>query len=299
EEAARAAADQFAEAFLDDAAGLFNRVCEHARRLATDPLDQGAAGELFRAVHTIKGNAMALGFDGISAFSHALEDFLVDLREGRVSKGTPVAKLLVNCAATLKAVRDAYRAGPDAVDLPAIDDKVAELRALTSVPHGGVGAASGPAPAVAPAQPSRPRPAMAAARPGVKSLAAVSGSEQFYLSVRVAGREVLIPCAAVAEVLRAPNVMAVPGGRKGWLGVIRARGTLVPLIDPSSLVAADFDEGRVAPKWAVVLTGASGIFSMPVDDLGDVIELPYGMQASRAGAPGTVLDIPGMLKKIG
>ncbi|MDR5674423.1 chemotaxis protein CheA [Halalkaliarchaeum sp. AArc-GB] len=48
--------------------------------LEADPGDSGAIDDVFRVAHTLKGNAAAMGYDGVSELAHTLEDLLDDVR---------------------------------------------------------------------------------------------------------------------------------------------------------------------------------------------------------------------------
>jgi two-component system chemotaxis sensor kinase CheA len=49
--------------------------------LEAHPEDDEALATLFRAVHTLKGNAAALGFTSLAEFAHGMEDVLDPLRK--------------------------------------------------------------------------------------------------------------------------------------------------------------------------------------------------------------------------
>src|ERR1700760_4827203 len=53
--------------------------------LETRPDDTGLLGEIFRAVHTIKGTTGFLGFDRLEKLAHAGEHLLGSLRDGRLT----------------------------------------------------------------------------------------------------------------------------------------------------------------------------------------------------------------------
>ena len=50
--------------------------------LEADPEDAEAMDDVFRVAHTLKGNAAAMGYEGVSDFGHALEDLLDAVRQG-------------------------------------------------------------------------------------------------------------------------------------------------------------------------------------------------------------------------
>ena len=50
--------------------------------------------EIFRIIHTLKGNAMALGLQGISEISHVLEDIFGSVKQKKVKLSKDLVALL-------------------------------------------------------------------------------------------------------------------------------------------------------------------------------------------------------------
>lgn len=75
---------EFKEIFLAEA----NENLEELNRLFTElekaPEDSRVIQEIFRIMHTLKGNALGLGFDDIADMSHLLEDIFAELRSGNL-----------------------------------------------------------------------------------------------------------------------------------------------------------------------------------------------------------------------
>jgi len=61
-------------------------------RLESAPDDVETLQAVFRAAHTIKGNAGGLGFPALARFAHALEDVLDRIRSGSLALSTSIAK---------------------------------------------------------------------------------------------------------------------------------------------------------------------------------------------------------------
>ena len=57
---------------------------------------------LFRAAHTLKGNAASLGFTGIAEMTHELENVLDCLRSGSLAVSKPVIDLLLESVDALR-----------------------------------------------------------------------------------------------------------------------------------------------------------------------------------------------------
>lgn len=241
--------DEYRQVFLRDDAGLFAAALEQSRSLSVDPPNRLAQQELFRTVHTIKGNAMALGFERIASAAHGLEDALSDILSG-------------------KTVLDAARSRT-------IVESVGSLLSIVEECQRVVATTTAVMPSAAP-------------------------SAVLCLSARSDGRDFLIPCSAITELVKSPHVMLLPGGREGWLGVIRVSMDLVPLLDPKSFTGAEDSRPSrqllAEPFLAVVLAATSKnpdartLFSIPVESVGAVVE-------ATAGASCPVIDISGIARK--
>ena len=64
-------------------------------QLESTPDDVETLQAIFRAAHTIKGNAASLGFPALAKFAHGVEDVLDQLRTGATALTTPLATLLL------------------------------------------------------------------------------------------------------------------------------------------------------------------------------------------------------------
>src|SRR5436190_323664 len=71
-------------------------------RLESAPADEETLNVVFRAVHTLKGNAAALGLSAPTEFSHGLEDLLDRLRNGALSATPDLITLLLETVDALR-----------------------------------------------------------------------------------------------------------------------------------------------------------------------------------------------------
>jgi two-component system, chemotaxis family, sensor kinase CheA len=76
-------------------------------RLESMPDDAETLQSIFRAAHTIKGNAAGLGFPALAKFAHALEDVLDPIRSGTLRLSTDLATVLLEA---VDGLRDLVRA---------------------------------------------------------------------------------------------------------------------------------------------------------------------------------------------
>jgi two-component system, chemotaxis family, sensor kinase CheA len=71
-------------------------------QLESTPQDEETLQAIFRAAHTIKGNAAGLGFPALAKFAHGVEDVLDGLRTGAMVLTTPLATILLQTVDALR-----------------------------------------------------------------------------------------------------------------------------------------------------------------------------------------------------
>jgi two-component system, chemotaxis family, sensor kinase CheA len=74
----------YTELFLAEALENFTEINNLLTKLEKNPADQKNIQALFRIAHTLKGNALGLGYDKISDLTHTMEDFFDSVRERRI-----------------------------------------------------------------------------------------------------------------------------------------------------------------------------------------------------------------------
>ena len=63
-------------------------------KLESNLNDLDSINEIFRLTHTVKGNAAAMGFEGVSKFAHQIEDVFDLLRNSKLELGSDVADVI-------------------------------------------------------------------------------------------------------------------------------------------------------------------------------------------------------------
>jgi two-component system chemotaxis sensor kinase CheA len=86
-------------------------------QLESTPDDAETLQAIFRAAHTIKGNAAGLGFPALARFSHTVEDVLDRLRTGTHVLTTPLATVLLQAVDVLRHLVGAAVSGVDVDEL--------------------------------------------------------------------------------------------------------------------------------------------------------------------------------------
>jgi two-component system, chemotaxis family, sensor kinase CheA len=90
------------DGFLQEAADLLNRVEALSLSLEKNPESQETYAELARLAHNFKGSGKAVGFDHISKLGHALEDFILAIKNKIISATPEQLDFLFGCLDLLK-----------------------------------------------------------------------------------------------------------------------------------------------------------------------------------------------------
>ncbi len=83
------------QTFKAEAEESLGRMEQALVELERSPVDKEVLHTIFRVVHTLKGNAAALGFTGLTEFAHRLEDCLDKLLKGTAHAGTGLITTLL------------------------------------------------------------------------------------------------------------------------------------------------------------------------------------------------------------
>jgi len=126
---------EYAQLFLTESREHVAAVNQSLLQLERDSTGPGAAsavGEIFRAVHTIKGMAATMGYSPVADLAHELETVLDCVRRGELSIETTIMDTLFRSADVLEQAVEAAVAGREGETVP--PDLIAALRALTAAP---------------------------------------------------------------------------------------------------------------------------------------------------------------------
>ena len=97
-------------------------------QLESTPDDAETLQAIFRAAHTIKGNAASLGFPALARFAHGVEDVLDQLRTGATALTTPLATLLLRTVDVFRFLIDGAVAGTSEDLLPEHHELLDDLK---------------------------------------------------------------------------------------------------------------------------------------------------------------------------
>nr|MBI3611714.1 Hpt domain-containing protein [Nitrospirota bacterium] len=106
---------KFQGAFFEESAEHVATMEEGLLQLEQQPGDLDLLNRIFRAAHSIKGNAGMFGFTAVGAFTHKMENILDALRNGQMDVTKPLIDLLLEATDGLKGLLEAARtdAAPD------------------------------------------------------------------------------------------------------------------------------------------------------------------------------------------
>jgi two-component system chemotaxis sensor kinase CheA len=100
---------------------FFAEAAEHLRGieqglvdLESRPGDGATVHEIFRSVHSLKGDAAMVGFPAIADFAHGVEDLLDGVREGEIAVHADLISLLLNAVDVVRAMIAGAAAGTNA-----------------------------------------------------------------------------------------------------------------------------------------------------------------------------------------
>jgi two-component system, chemotaxis family, sensor kinase CheA len=96
--------DELTKEFIAESQEGLDRMERCLTELETRPDDTGLLGEIFRAVHTIKGTTGFLGFDRLEKLAHAGEHLLGSLRDGRLTVNSELISGLLHLMDGLRAI---------------------------------------------------------------------------------------------------------------------------------------------------------------------------------------------------
>ena len=86
-------------------------------RIEEQPGDQATVDEIFRIAHSMKGMSATMGFEGMAALTHEMEDVFELLRQRADGLGREAVDVLLECLDALSEAVDAIEAtGAEAIE---------------------------------------------------------------------------------------------------------------------------------------------------------------------------------------
>ncbi|UII19238.1 chemotaxis protein CheA [Fulvivirga ligni] len=115
--------EEYKEIFLAEALENFEEINKVLTQLEKKPTDAGFINTLFRITHTMKGNATAMGFDGISSLTHIMEDLFGEVRNKKIDLDSEIFTALFKAVDVLEALINSIKTG-DKVQYRGIQTKL-------------------------------------------------------------------------------------------------------------------------------------------------------------------------------
>lgn len=139
------AAGSEASAFLEDLNENLNAIEGAIFRLESSPDDTKQLTDIFRAAHTIKGNAAMMNLTNLVALGHALETTLQECLSGNLAIDRDALRLFAECRSAMAEIGEALRTGEDATGIAILPttDKL-QVLLLEDKNRGGLPAANAP-----------------------------------------------------------------------------------------------------------------------------------------------------------
>ncbi|MEP3389168.1 MAG: chemotaxis protein CheA [Reichenbachiella sp.] len=103
--------EEYKELFHAEALENFEELNRLFTDLENDHTEFNAINSIFRIVHTLKGNAMGMGFDDIAALTHVMEDVMGSVQQGTMSLNKDLFDSLFKANDKLGALIDALKTG--------------------------------------------------------------------------------------------------------------------------------------------------------------------------------------------
>jgi two-component system chemotaxis sensor kinase CheA len=93
---------ELVDAFIAETDDVLNELEQSLLRLEQAPDDDQLLHDIFRGVHTLKGNAACLQYDDMTRFTHVMEELLDGMREGRVNANAAQVSQLLDVVDALR-----------------------------------------------------------------------------------------------------------------------------------------------------------------------------------------------------
>jgi two-component system, chemotaxis family, sensor kinase CheA len=88
---------RFQEVFIDEALDLINQLEEKMLQLESDPSDSTMIDQVFRIMHTLKGNSNMFGYKYLSEITHELESIYDDIRSKKTENSRHILENTLQC----------------------------------------------------------------------------------------------------------------------------------------------------------------------------------------------------------
>ena len=102
---------EYRKLFLEEANQQFEELNRLFINLEKEPENKKPQQAIFRIIHTLKGNAMAMGFDGVGQLAHVMEDVMGAARESKLQLDADIIESLFKSLEKLGALIQSIESG--------------------------------------------------------------------------------------------------------------------------------------------------------------------------------------------
>jgi len=263
--------------FLEEAREQIENLDQGLVNLEREPHNHELIHGIFRAAHTLKGSSGAMGLRQMANLTHAMEDVLDCIREGKLTVTTTIADHLLQGLDLLRAMEKDLEEGRgdrlSGEEVPPIADT------LRAIAHGQFAAAPPPA-APATVKPKKARKGAAAATEPVPTAAAPSPAASPAL--------IALPDTQVGILVNFAEDCQMPSIRA--MMVLRQLATMGQVITVTP-TEAEIDRGLIGHRLLITLQTDS-TEEVLRQQIRKVAEVEWARVARSVGAAGMHLDMP-------
>ena len=91
------AGGKFQEVFIEEAYDLINQLEEKMLQIESDPSNESMINDVFRIMHTLKGNSNMFGFTYLGEITHQLENIYDNIRSKKIQNSRPILEITLSC----------------------------------------------------------------------------------------------------------------------------------------------------------------------------------------------------------
>ena len=103
--------EEYQEMFLAEALDNYEELNKLFTTLEKNTANKKVVDQIFRITHTLKGNAMGMGFIGIAELGHVMEDIFSEVKEGKIILDEELFNMLFKANDKLGELIDAIKTG--------------------------------------------------------------------------------------------------------------------------------------------------------------------------------------------
>ncbi len=250
--------------FFEDTQAHLEQIEEHLLKLESDPAQIDLINEVFRSVHSIKGNAGLLGVLEILSIGEEYENFLESVRE-RGSATPEEVNEMIESLDKLKVVVQKERGETT----PDPEEPVSEIEtSVASVEDENSKFSQQPA-------------SLAETGSNVKEHVVPEEKKITFLTFTLAGEKYGLDIVKVREIILREPITPVPNTKPFVEGLMNLRDQVIPVFDLKSRLDISGCESDAEERNIIVVEIAKVTTGIKVDDVTGIVALPM----SRVSPP--------------